>query len=583
MPAAAMLAAGLLVLGCGPASTSSPPDSDGPTTGKVVASFSGTDQNGATLTATDLRGRVWVAHLFATTCERPCSEVVATMTRIQNEFFNHQEAGSIRLVSVSVDPVTDTVSALAGYARTVAYAYGDRWHFLTAPPDQVAALAGSLGLDPGDFTGESLPGGERIAIVDRDGRARGTYAVAREGELSRLFADLEVVLAESSTSRPRPAPELPRVPYPPEAENPEWLGPRKDAQLSTAGSIDVFHDFRFEDRVDASGITFVNRVVDDAGRDYKGVHYDHGNGLAVADVDGDGLLDLYFTTQLGRNQLWRNRGDGTFENLTAVSGTALGERISVTASFADVDNDGDPDLFVTTVNDGNVLFRNDGDGRFTDVSAASGLDHAGHSSGAVFFDFDRDGALDLFVTNIGRYTTGKENGRGGYDVGFADAFSGHVFPERTEYSILYRNVGDGRFADVTSEMGIHDGSWSGDASPIDYDEDGWVDLYLLDMQGDDELYRNLGGEGFKRVSRTVFPETSWGAMGIKVFDVDGDGRMDLFISDMHSDMSDNIGPEKEKLKSEMKWSESALGHGGHHALGDEGPSVFGNTLFMARD
>ncbi|MDX1390146.1 MAG: SCO family protein, partial [Acidobacteriota bacterium] len=141
----AMLTSGLCTLGCDTASTSSLPASSGPAVGEVVASFSGTDQNGQTLTETDLRGRVWVAHLFASTCEDPCPEAVATMTRIQNELFNHPAAASIRFVSFSVDPVTDTVSALADYARTAAYAYGDRWHFLTPAPDRVTAVAESLG------------------------------------------------------------------------------------------------------------------------------------------------------------------------------------------------------------------------------------------------------------------------------------------------------------------------------------------------------------------------------------------------------------------------------------------------------
>src|SRR4029079_1064400 len=111
----------------------------------------------------------------------------------------------------------------------------------------------------------------------------------------------------------------------------------------------VPHDFRFTDRISESGITFVHRIVDDAGLAYKAVHYDHGNGVAIADVDGDGLPDIYFLNQAEPNELWKNLGSGKFKNITAEAGTGVSGRISVAASFADIDNDGDPDLYVTTV------------------------------------------------------------------------------------------------------------------------------------------------------------------------------------------------------------------------------------------
>ena len=137
--------------------------------------------------------------------------------------------------------------------------------------------------------------------------------------------------------------------------------------------VAAFHDFQFTDRLSASGITFRHRIVDDAGKTYKAAHYDHGNGLAIADVDGDGRTDLYFVNQVGGNQLWRNAGGGRFEDITASAGVAVPGKVSVSAGFADIDNDGDVDLYVTTVRGGNVLFENDGKGRFRDITAAAGL------------------------------------------------------------------------------------------------------------------------------------------------------------------------------------------------------------------
>ena len=360
---------------------------------------------------------------------------------------------------------------------------------------------------------------------------------------------------------------------PPDLQDVSWLHALRDAQVKTAAATSVFHQFQFTDRLPESGISFKHQIVDDAGKTYKAAHYDHGNGIAIADVDGDGKSDIYFVSQVGGNSLWKNTGGGKFEDITAAAGVSVRDRIGVSASFADIDNDADADLYVTTVRGGNVLFENDGRGRFRDISKASGLGYVGHSSSAVFFDYDRDGRLDLFLVNVGRYTTDTVAGQGyRYYTAFEDAFSGHLKPERTERSILYRNEGGNRFADVSRQTGLRDGSWSGDASALDGNDDGWPDLYLVNMEGDDEYYENVRGTRFVRRSRQVFPRTSWGAMGIKVFDVNNDGRLDLFITDMHSDMSETIGPEREKMKSTMKWPVEFRGTGK--------TSIWGNSLFV---
>ena len=261
----------------------------------------------------------------------------------------------------------------------------------------------------------------------------------------------------------------------------DWLLKRKKEQEERARDYKVFHDFKFSDRLAESGITFKSTMVDDAKKDYKATHYDHGNGITVADVDGDGLYDIYFINQLGCNELWRNLGGGKFENITEKAGVGLCGQISVTASFADVDNDGKPDLFVTTVRHGNHLFHNEGGGKFTDITEQAGLNYSGHSAGAMFVDYNRDGLVDLFVSNIGQYTSNKK-GRGGYYVGLSDSFSGQLYPERTEPCILYKNLGNNRFLDVTKASGITTCGWSGDASFVDLNNNGYPDLYILDRK-----------------------------------------------------------------------------------------------------
>jgi hypothetical protein len=360
---------------------------------------------------------------------------------------------------------------------------------------------------------------------------------------------------------------------PPDLQNTPWLQRMAAAQATAAARLAAFHGFQFTDRLAESGITFKNGIVDDAGKAYKAVHYDHGNGIAMADVDGDGRLDLYFANQVGGNQLWRNLGGGKFEDITAAAGVGVPGKVSVSASFADVDNDGDADLYVTTVRGGNVLFENDGKGHFKDVAKAAGLDYVGHSSAAVFFDYDRDGKLDLFLVNVGKYTTNRTAGDGyKYYVGIDKAFEGHLKPALAEPSVLYHNEGGNHFVDISKTVGLQDLSWSGDASAVDVNDDGWPDLYVLNMQGNDEYYENAGGKGFVKKSRQVFPRTSWGAMGIKVFDVNNDGKLDIFITDMHSDMSDMVDPEHEKTKSTMKWAASVVGNGK--------ASIWGNSLFV---
>jgi hypothetical protein len=369
---------------------------------------------------------------------------------------------------------------------------------------------------------------------------------------------------------------------PPEIIDPPWLESRGQAQLATTDQYEIFYQFNFSDQIVQSGIRFHNKIVDDSGKYWQPVHYDHGNGVAVADVDGDGLHDLYFVNQVGSNQLWKNQGDGTFTDMTETAGVGLAELIGVTSSFADIDNDGDPDLYVTTVREGNHLFENDGEGHFKDISAASGLDYKGYSSGAIFFDYNRDGALDLFLTNVGTYTSdtlmpathyapGLEAEEYDYYVGLSDAFSGHLFPARFERSLLFKNLGDKRFVDVTTEVKLEDTGWTGDATPIDANEDGWIDLYVLNMQGNDQYYENVQGQYFANKSREVFPKTPWGAMGVKAFDYNNDGHIDLYITDMHSDMSEKIGPEREKLKANVKHDDEFLRSGGN--------SIFGNAFY----
>jgi hypothetical protein len=296
----------------------------------------------------------------------------------------------------------------------------------------------------------------------------------------------------------------------------------------------------FRECAEEVGITWrMNYLPNEQGETFKINLYDHGCGVAVGDFDGDGFDDVYLVNQLGRNALYRNKGDGTFEDVTARAGVGLGDRVCVAATWVDLRNVGLPDLFVTSTRGGNVLFRNLGNGRFKDVTKEAGLTHVGHSQTAVFFDFDNDGHLDLLLTQTAEWTTNEYDKKSRYYIGKNDL--GGVATSPKEHNILYRNKGDGTFEDVTAKVGLAGRGWAGDAVAFDYDGDGRMDVLVTSMFGRAQLYRNQGG-AFKDVTLATLGQTPWGGVGARAFDFNNDGRLDLFIVDMHSDMW--MGPDR---------------------------------------
>jgi hypothetical protein len=281
------------------------------------------------------------------------------------------------------------------------------------------------------------------------------------------------------------------------------------------------------------------------GEQFKINLYDHGSGLAIADFDGDGYEDIYFLNQLGPNALYRNKGDGTFEDVTEKAGVALGDRVCAGAACGDYDSSGRQSLYVTTTRGGNVFFQNKGrdkDGKwlgFEDVTAkVFDQPHVGHSQTAVFFDYDNDGYLDLFVANTAKWTLNDRDSKQKYYLGPENIFSMSKCP--SEPNILYHNVPDGKggrkFVDVTKEAGLEGQRWSSDVVVFDYDGDGNLDLLVTCMFGPARLYRNNGNGKFTDVTAQALGATSFGSCGARAFDFNNDGKLDLFLVDMHSDM-----------------------------------------------
>lgn len=541
--------------------------------------FTLTDAAGGPFESDRLAGQAWVIGFLPANGAADGS-IWARFSELERRARRWPDGEKLALLSVAGSMTPDAIRRLAE-SPSYRDAETGRWTILQGEGDALDRLR--AGLRRPEATAGDRPtaaAGDRLVMVDARGRVRGDFDARSDEEFGRLAAELRSVLSESVAG----ANAVTHVGEPADVFDPPWLEARRREQIAARHELAAFHDFAFVDRVRESGIRFVNRAVADATRDFKTNHYDHANGVAAADVDGDGLPDLYFTNQVGGNQLWRNAGGGRFVDATAEAGVALAGRVSVSASFADADGDGDPDLFVTTTRHGNAFFVNEGVGRFRDATEEAGLAYSGHSSAADFFDYDGDGRLDLLVTNVGAFTTDEVAYNGDpakrespYFVGVPDAFGGHLYAKRSERSILYRNEGGNRFRDVSAETGLVDEGWAGDATPLDANGDGRVDLYVLNMQGNDELYLNREGVRFEKASGDAFSRFVWGGMGCKSFDYDNDGRTDLFVTNMHADMwrlgKDINGAEEKRRPPADVMPESYL------RSRDPAKNVLGNALY----
>jgi len=256
-----------------------------------------------------------------------------------------------------------------------------------------------------------------------------------------------------------------------------------------------------------------------------------GAGVSVTDFDGDGWPDLYFTnSRFGQpNALYRNRGDGTFEDVAAAAGVAdlnrPGEGVSMGSVWGDFDNDGHEDLLVYRYGYLSLL-RNLGGKSFEDVTQAAGLHRWVNSNGAVWFDYDRDGLLDLYVTAYFRS-----------DIDLWHLATTKIMHNSFEFAsnggknLLFHNIGGGTFEDVTDRMGVGSTRWTLAAASADFDEDGWPDLYLANDYGPEELFLNDHGRRFVAANAGLQSESKSG-MSVALGDVYNRGKLDAFVTNI---------------------------------------------------
>jgi hypothetical protein len=311
------------------------------------------------------------------------------------------------------------------------------------------------------------------------------------------------------------------------------LAMRLDRGPIRSGGDAAHPGFSLHDETSAAGIHFVHHrpTFDPRIANVEPHVAALGASVSVTDFDGDGKPDLYFTnSQFGQpNALYRNKGDGTFEDVATGAGVAdlneSGEGVSMGAVWGDFDNDGREDLLVYRYGY-LALFKNVDGHRFQDITEQAGLHRWVNSNGAIWVDYDRDGLLDVYVTayfrsdlDLWHLTTTKI------------MHNSFEFATNGGKNLLFHNLGGGKFEDVTDKMGVGSSRWTLAASSADFNGDGWPDIYLANDYGPEELYLNDHGRRFVLTTAGLESESKSG-MSVTLGDAFNRGQLDAFVTNI---------------------------------------------------
>ncbi len=305
----------------------------------------------------------------------------------------------------------------------------------------------------------------------------------------------------------------------------------QNGQRATNNS-EVSDEIKFEQLAPtATGIDFSNNLnINDLKITLDYINVYNGGGVAAGDINNDGLVDLYFTGNQVDNKLYLNKGNFQFEDISVKAGITSPNSWSTGVTMADVNNDGWLDIYVCRAYyDGDVslrenqLYINNGDLTFTNRATEYGLNDSHYSIQASFLDYDRDGLLDLFVGNHPRQRNKDKSFH-------ANNFNN---PEMIHSDQLYRNNGNGTFSNVTEKAGILNYGWTLGISITDYNKDGWPDIYVaVDHTEPDYFYQNNGDGTFTNVVESKLKHITASSMGMDAADINNDGNVDMYVVDM---------------------------------------------------